>query len=103
MRVTVLERKDHRRRMAEIFYASVPQGALCDGRPEFMSRPGAECPVPITADYTRRHPEEFKTQLALCHRCQIQDECLDIALRFGEEFGIYGGLLPHERLDMEER
>lgn len=54
----------------------------------------------ITADMSKRWPERFEKHLLICQSCPIREECLDIALRMGEEVGIWGGTLPHERLEM---
>lgn len=47
---------------------------------------------------TEKTPRKaVRSQLALCARCTTREECLEIALRFGADYGIWGGLLPHER------
>lgn len=33
----------------------------------------------------------------LCHRCHVERECLDYALRNDEKFGVWGGLSERER------
>lgn len=35
--------------------------------------------------------------------CPVQQPCLDWALRNGADFGIWGGLTPHERRDFKIR
>lgn len=56
----------------------------------------------ITPDMSKRWPERFEKHLLLCQACGLREECLEIALRMGEEVGIWGGTLPHERLEMSE-
>jgi WhiB family redox-sensing transcriptional regulator len=34
---------------------------------------------------------------AICGACEVQNECLDFALRHGEKFGIWGGMSERER------
>lgn len=50
--------------------------------------------VTITEKTPRKH---VRKQLSLCARCTTQEECLEIATRFGADYGIWGGLMPHER------
>ena len=40
---------------------------------------------------------------AVCARCPVQRECLDDALEADDRYGIWGGLLPHEREDIRRR
>lgn len=56
----------------------------------------------ITSDMSKRWPERFEKHLLICGACPIREECLEIALRMGEDVGIWGGTLPHERLEMSE-
>lgn len=34
---------------------------------------------------------------AICATCPVTAQCLDLAIRNGDEFGIFGGLTPAER------
>lgn len=36
----------------------------------------------------------------VCGRCQVRQECLDFAVRAGEMNGIWGGILPEDRIRM---
>jgi WhiB family transcriptional regulator, redox-sensing transcriptional regulator len=36
----------------------------------------------------------------ICVRCPVHAECLEYALAAGEEFGVWGGLDPHERKNL---
>jgi WhiB family redox-sensing transcriptional regulator len=38
-----------------------------------------------------------KEAKAVCHGCEVQQECLEYALRHGEKFGIWGGMSERER------
>ncbi len=40
---------------------------------------------------------------AVCARCPVQRECLDDALEQDDRYGIWGGLLPHEREDIRKQ
>jgi len=46
-----------------------------------------------------RQPLEQALAVALCSICSQRSTCLQRALRDEEDFGIFGGLLPAERLD----
>lgn len=46
----------------------------------------------------RGHPVE--PAKAICRRCPVQRECLQWAIERGEEFGVWGGTSPRERLPM---
>ena len=38
------------------------------------------------------------TAKSICRRCPVQPECLDHALTHREEYGIWGGMSPNERV-----
>ncbi|WP_433017983.1 WhiB family transcriptional regulator [Kribbella sp. CA-294648] len=40
---------------------------------------------------------------AVCHRCDVRAECLDWALRIGQDHGVWGGLSPDERDALRRR
>ncbi len=40
---------------------------------------------------------------AVCARCPVRDICLEVALRNGEKFGIWGGLSERERRRMRRQ
>jgi len=46
-----------------------------------------------------RQPIEQAAAVAFCSICSQRSVCLQRALRDEEDFGIFGGLLPAERLD----
>ncbi|WP_081343365.1 WhiB family transcriptional regulator [Mycobacteroides chelonae] len=37
---------------------------------------------------------------AICAQCPVTAECLEFAIRNGEEYGVYGGVTAHERAAM---
>lgn len=43
-----------------------------------------------------RHPDVAEV-VAVCNACVVSDKCLQYALKNGEMYGVWGGLLPHER------
>lgn len=40
---------------------------------------------------------------AICHNCQVREECLEFALTNGERFGIWGGTSERERRRIRRR
>lgn len=40
---------------------------------------------------------------AVCHRCPVVEECLDFALRTGQDHGIWGGMTEDERRVLRRR
>jgi hypothetical protein len=44
------------------------------------------------------HSDEAMAARALCAGCWFQQECLEIGIASGAEYGIYGGLDPDERM-----
>ncbi|GAB3219306.1 hypothetical protein GCM10027447_01860 [Glycomyces halotolerans] len=36
----------------------------------------------------------------VCALCPVKDDCLDVALTYGEDYGIWGGLTAAERRDL---
>lgn len=54
------------------------------------------------------HPEKGQVQdtraaRAVCLNCPVREQCLEFALASGDEFGVYGGLTPHERRQEKRR
>lgn len=43
-----------------------------------------------------------KKALAVCHKCEVKDDCLDHAIENNEKYGVWGGMTPAER-DMISR
>lgn len=35
--------------------------------------------------------------IAICGRCEVREQCLQLALDNGEEYGLWGGLSPKHR------
>lgn len=42
-------------------------------------------------------PPDARAAIAVCNTCPVQPECLEHAVRVGEDDGIWGGRLPDER------
>jgi WhiB family redox-sensing transcriptional regulator len=42
--------------------------------------------------------ESNRPAKAICARCPVRGECLEAALDRGENFGVFGGLSPRERM-----
>jgi len=40
----------------------------------------------------------FDLAKSICARCQVRVECLDYAISGREEYGVWGGLSPQERV-----
>lgn len=47
-----------------------------------------------------RSKAELKLVRMVCDACPIQYECLDRSISREEEFGVWGGLTPNERLEL---
>lgn len=52
----------------------------------------------------RRGPTGHDSVVAvsICRMCPVKNECLDWAMRVGEQYGIYGGMFPDERRALKE-
>jgi len=65
----------------------------------------AECqfatnPEIFFPEYSR---EDRKTARSYCYRCPVSDQCLEYALRYNIQHGIFAGLLPDERRAIKNR
>lgn len=40
---------------------------------------------------------------AVCHRCPVQDPCLEFAMETNQKYGIWGGLTDKERASLKRR
>lgn len=40
---------------------------------------------------------------AVCHDCPVQSECLEWALRTGQDAGVWGGMSECERRELKQR
>ena len=47
-----------------------------------------------------RQVDEAKT---VCRRCPVQAECLEWAIEFGQDFGVWGGMSEDERRSLKRR
>lgn len=41
--------------------------------------------------------------IATCHQCPVETQCLDYALRWSIDFGVWGGTTPDQRRRMRSR
>jgi WhiB family redox-sensing transcriptional regulator len=71
-----------------------------DARPEEW-KDSALC---AQADPDEWFPERTSptAAIATCRRCPVATECLESALRDDERYGIWGGLLPHQREEIRK-
>lgn len=44
--------------------------------------------------------ESNRAALAICRACPVRQECLQNALAFGDEYGVWGGTTSHDRRAM---
>ncbi len=51
-------------------------------------------------EHANRSPAQAKR---ICNRCPVRRQCLEVALRNDEAFGIWGGLTERERRDLKRR
>lgn len=49
------------------------------------------------------NPDALDEAKAVCGRCLVRDECLDYALRAGEQYGLWGGLSSKGRHELRRR
>lgn len=48
-------------------------------------------------------PEDYRVAKSLCDRCPVRRPCLEYALATGEKWGMWGGLMPSERVSEKRR
>ena len=44
------------------------------------------------------HDDNIAVAVAICGHCKVRDLCLDYAIQHNERDGIWGGLMPQDRL-----
>lgn len=71
--------------------------ALCRGNVRAFFGPRLDSPRP-----SRKMRLAIMEAKNICTACPVRNLCLDFALDSGEDYGIWGGLTPHER-DMVRR
>lgn len=49
-----------------------------------------------------RETDKVSDAQAVCARCPVRRQCLNVALERGEEYGIWGGLTPRDRRRLVE-
>jgi WhiB family redox-sensing transcriptional regulator len=54
-------------------------------------------------DRTAYRTKKVAGAKAVCHRCPVREECLAAAMDGGERVGIWGGLTPVERANLQRR
>lgn len=57
-------------------------------------------PIGQTSELRRRQQQEA---VAVCASCPVVDACRDHALVRNEQYGIWGGLLPRERVKLRRK
>lgn len=68
-----------------------------DGR---CRRPGVDARILLDGNWGSSR--ETARARRICAACPVRDECLDVALDRGEDFGMWGGLTPAERRALRE-
>lgn len=56
---------------------------------------------PNTAEQVESKTEQLDSYAAarrLCRNCEVVDDCLDYAIRSNQQFGMWGGYTPKERM-----
>ncbi|WP_432947646.1 WhiB family transcriptional regulator [Kribbella sp. CA-253562] len=47
--------------------------------------------------------QQIEEAKAVCHRCEVREQCLAWALRVGQDHGVWGGLSSEERNSLRRR
>ncbi len=47
--------------------------------------------------------EEIEMAKSICHHCPVREQCLDYAMKTGQDYGIWGGLTEDERRVLARR
>ena len=53
-----------------------------------------------------RRPDPYEQARAICHRCEVQTDCLDEALALSwvdDQHGMFGGLSPRQRTELRQQ
>lgn len=78
----------------EPFLASMDLG------PEGLDDGESDEPIPVDPEEHEGLAIALSEAVEVCKRCPVLDECREYALSEGEEYGVWGGLLPEERADI---
>lgn len=62
----------------------------------------ASCLDKDTNKFYTENEQQIAATKAFCKACPVRLSCLDYALRNDEEWGIFGGLTPPERLKIKK-
>jgi WhiB family redox-sensing transcriptional regulator len=65
-------------------------------------RPKAECLGEDTDFFYIDERSSNQPAMAVCARCEVRAQCLIEAIEIKERWGIFGGMLPHERAKVEK-
>lgn len=58
---------------------------------------------PTAAIENMRHQADYTSALLFCSLCMVTQECLDFALEYHQDFGVWGGLTPQQRTTLRRR
>jgi WhiB family redox-sensing transcriptional regulator len=67
---------------------------------EFPCQTDPELFFPAAEEGTDAFDRQAARAVALCEGCPFREDCLDNALAFGEDAGIWGGTTPEQRRAM---
>lgn len=76
-------------------------GALDDAWWRFAACRGMDVFLPKRGSM-RLSPSAERTAKSVCSECVVREQCLDAALKAGEEFGVWGGLNVKERQELAQ-
>jgi WhiB family redox-sensing transcriptional regulator len=65
-------------------------------------RPKAECLGEDTDFFYIDERSSNQPAMAVCSRCEVRAQCLIEAIENKERWGIFGGMLPHERAKVDK-
>lgn len=75
--------------------------AITPPRGDWMER--AKCADAEPETFYPEKGQPADTAKAICAMCPVTKECLEYALANGEKFGVFGGLSPRERQQVQGR
>lgn len=58
---------------------------------------------PVEDTYHHHRPGAYDRGRAICVGCEVRGHCLAYALRTGQKFGLWGGLTPAERKQLQRQ
>lgn len=66
-------------------------------------RPRAACRGQDPEIFYPTSGEPRRDAIIICHKCPVRTECLNEAIDFGDNHGIWGGTTPNERKNLVRR